>query len=205
MSVRFTISAEGSSDEVLLPILRWTLGRYHPGVESEIYFDDFRLMGRQRDLRQRLRGSLARYPCDVLVVHRDSDGEDAEARAAEIRGAVADLEGVHRTALLVPVRMTEAWLLTDEVAIRVAAGVPLGRMDLGLPTLAELERLADPKQRLHQTLRAASGYAGRRMRQFSPERAVHRVAGLTRTFEPVAALSGFVRFRESLDLALREQ
>jgi len=107
--------------------------------------------------------------------------------------------------MVVPVRMTEAWLLADEAAIRKAADYPLGRMDLNLPKVAELERLADPKARLHQTLEEASGYKGRRLRDFSAERAVHRVAELTATFEPVAGLSGFVRFRESLAKSLGEQ
>ena len=205
MSIRFTISAEGSSDAVLKPILRWTLDRFYPEKESEIYFDNFRQTGRQGDLRQRLRDSLVLYPCDVLVVHRDSDGQDAEAREAEIARVVADLEGIHRTAIVVPVRMTEAWLLTDEGAIRVAAGSPRGRMDLGLPTLAELERLAEPKERLHHALQVAGGFTGRRLKKFSPERVVHRVAEQTTTFESVSGLPGFVRFRESLDLALREQ
>ncbi len=64
--------------------------------------------------------------------------------------------------------MTEAWLLADEAAIRRAAGSPSGRVDLGLPTFAELERLADPKQRLHEALKVASGYTGRRLRNFAP-------------------------------------
>jgi len=205
MKVRFTISAEGSSDEVLLPILKWTLGQYHPEVESELYFDDFHRVGRQSNLMGRLQASVALYPCDVLVVHRDADGEDPLVRELEIRSAVATLEGVRRAVFVVPVRMTECWLLTDEVAIRAAAGYPRGHANLSLPKMAELEGLTDPKGRLHQTLRVASGYTGRRLKQFSPERAVHRVAERTETFENVAGLPGFVRFRESLGLALRKQ
>ena len=205
MSIRFTISAEGSSDEVFGPILRWTLRRFHPEVESEIYFGDFRGTGRSGGLLERLRGSVALYPCDVLVVHRDAEGQEPGTREKEIREAVAALKGPHRTAIVVPVRMTEAWLLTDEVAIRVAAGFPRGGAQLGLPKVAELERLADPKERLHQALRVASGSKGRRLKLFSSERAVHRVAEQTATFENVAGLPGFVRFRESLARALGEQ
>jgi len=53
----------------------------------------------------------------------------------------------------VPVRMTEAWLLFDEAAIRRAAGCPNGSMPLELPSLKTSEDIPDPKTILHEALR----------------------------------------------------
>ena len=55
------------------------------------------------------------------------------------------LEGMPvRHVLVIPVRMTEAWLLIDELALRRAAGNPNGRNPLDLPALKDLEALPEP-------------------------------------------------------------
>lgn len=51
---------------------------------------------------------------------------------------------------VIPVRMTEAWLLFDEAAIRQAAGNRLGRAPLALPPLDEVEQEPDPKSLLYE-------------------------------------------------------
>src|SRR5262249_52058120 len=64
------------------------------------------------------------------------------------------------------VRMTEAWLLIDERAIRQAAGNPNGEAPLLLPKVASLERAPDPKKLLRDSLIRASEKTGRRLQQF---------------------------------------
>lgn len=77
---------------------------------------------------------------------------------------------------VIPVRMQEAWLLFDEVALRAAAGNPRDHQQLQLPDITKVEQLADPKEILHNLLREASGLTGRRLKQFSVHERVHRLA-----------------------------
>lgn len=87
--------------------------------------------------------------------------------------------------------MTEAWLLSDEAAIRHAAGNRSGRQPLDLPELTQLERLPDPKAVLHELLRQASGLQGRRLKQFRVTQSAQRVASLIADFSHLRQLSAF--------------
>ena len=200
----FTVSADGSSDSVLVPILRWAVTRYHPLVSPSINFVDYNVSGRPKGgLAQRLAEAMRLYPGDILVVHRDAEAQSPLQRETEIRNALAGLVGPKPSVFLIPVRMTEAWLLLDESAIRRAADNPAGRNQLDLPPVARLERLPDPKQMLHDALRTASGYSGRRLRNVRPEQQVRRVAELVGSFELIENLDAFLRFRRSLGDAIR--
>jgi hypothetical protein len=53
---------------------------------------------------------------------------------------------------VIPIRMTEAWLLLDEAEIRRVAGSPNGKVSLGLPKAKDVESIPDPKAQLAQTL-----------------------------------------------------
>jgi len=75
---------------------------------------------------------------------------------------------------IVPIRMTEAWLLLDEEAIRMVAGRPSGVEPLGLPTASRVEAVADPKARLRSALEMACGPSGRRLRKFKRDFPAHR-------------------------------
>jgi len=96
-------------------------------------------------LTERVRGALELFPADLLFVHRDADREPTATRRDEIRKAVEIATPNQATVPVVPVRMTEAWLLIDEPAIRSAAGNPRGTMALDLPKLGAIEGTADPK------------------------------------------------------------
>ena len=77
---------------------------------------------------------------------------------------------------VVPIRMTEAWLLIDEAALRSAAGNPRGSVPLSIPAVRQLEGLPDPKKTLHALIRRASSLGGRRLSRFRMDQAVHRLA-----------------------------
>jgi hypothetical protein len=147
------------------------------------------------NLRERLVRALKDYPCDVLFIHRDAERETRERRLDEIRRAVS-AAGAPTFVPVVPVRMTEAWLLIDKSAIRRAAGNPNGGAHLPLPQPARLENVADPKRLLRECLIRASEKTGRRLQQFErdlPERA-QRVAELIDDFSPLRQLPAFQAF-----------
>lgn len=92
---------------------------------------------------------------------------------------------------VVPIRMTEAWLLADETAIRRAAGNPNGTMPLDLPSVARLENIPDPKRILHDVLRQASGLNSRRRASLPIQERTLRIPQYIDDFSPLDALDAF--------------
>lgn len=174
MTVRAVFIADGSSD---LPLRDHLAGLCTDrGLDISIDAPDpARLGALGRRVEDRLRALLRLDGgFEVAFVHRDAESMVPETRRREVRdGALA--AGVHQPVVpVVPVRMTEAWLLLDERAIRDVAGKPSGRTDLGLPKVHESEGLADPKRRLRDALLAASESTGRRRDQAGRRFEQHR-------------------------------
>lgn len=193
--LRYTLLADGSSDQTLIPILNWLFDRYHPNISYRSQFAQ-RFPSVSLALAHRAREAVKYYPCDVLFVHRDAERESYESRVAEIRRGI---EGVFSNLVpVVPVRMTEAWLLSDEAAIRRAAGNTGGSMPLNLPSVREWDKKSDPKEILFAALRTASGHTGRKLRTFSPEKERHRVAEITEDFSPLERLPAFAALRDDI-------
>ena len=97
-----------------------------------------------------------------------------------------------------PIRMTEAWLLIDDAALRSAAGNPRGSVPLSIPAVRQLEGLPDPKKTLHDLLRTASGLTGRRLRRFRMDQAVHRLAQVIQDDSPLRQLPAFRALEEEV-------
>lgn len=197
---RFTLLSDGSSDQVLSPILVWLLRRQNVARAIQPAWADLRWLRRPPvDLAGRIALTLELYPCDLLFVHRDAEGAPLAARRAEILQALS-VERAAPAVCIVPVRMQEAWLLFDEPAIRHAAGNPSGTQPLAMPRMRDLEVLPDPKTLLHELLREASGLYGRRRRRFSVQTGARRVVEFIEDFSPLLELSAF----QALDCDLRE-
>ena len=136
-----TLVAEGSSDQALVPLIEFVLDE-HCSVPHVTTFASDSLGG---PLRDRVARALVLYPCDLLFVHRDADRAQVFERETEIRAAVQEVVGAPTAVCMIPVRMTEAWLLVDEMAIRRAAGNTSGTANLGVPPISRLETQPDPK------------------------------------------------------------
>ena len=190
--LRFTLITDGSSDRVLLHHLEWILRQtLGPLVAVQPEWADLRsLRKRPESFAERIRIALDLYPCDLLFIHRDVEGQEPALRLAEIQQAVEDAAIATPIVPVVPIRMTEAWLLFDEPSVRRAAGNPQGRMTLELPA-KHAETIVDPKSLLYHALKKASGLAGRRLRRFRTGDAVHRVAEYIDDFSPLQELAAF--------------
>lgn len=175
-TLRFTLLAEGTSDRVLIPILRWMLLRHHSGFEWIGQIADLHELPRPpRSLPQKIATASELFPADVIFIHRDSDRESPSNRRREISDAIDSLREspARHWVPVIPVRMTEAWLLVSESALRSASGNPNGRNPLQLPPWQALETIPDPKVVLQSLLVDASGLSGRRRKKsnFSAQRA----------------------------------
>lgn len=134
---------------------------------------------------------------DVIVVHRDAEGQDPGLRYQEISDAMSSLSCTQPHVPVVPVRMTEAWLLLDEAAIREVAGRPTVRTSLGLPRIRDIESVADPKVTLRAALVQASGCTGRRLEQFERRFPDHRRTLLER-LDPHGPITELTAWRQLL-------
>jgi hypothetical protein len=190
-----TLLADGSSDRALEPILERLLDLHCPHPWDLQFAQP--LHGKPKGLAARIAAALDHYPCDLLFVHRDAEAAEPEVRQLEIENAWASCRADRHLVTVIPVRMTEAWLLLDEAAIRQAAGKPNGRLPLELPPPARLEALKNPKEALFSALRSASELSARRLQAFSPEARRHRVseliASIETSFERLRALPSFLR------------
>jgi len=204
--LRFTLLGDGSSDRALLPVLSWLIRDIAGNVPLDPQWADLdQSPPSERTLRHRVRKALEYYPCHLLFVHRDAERPDAaDLRVEQIRHACRGLEDRNpelRFVCVIPVRMTEAWLLIDESAIRRAAGNPQGRIILNLPPIRQMESV-HAKEMLHQAIRDASELTGRKAKKLEVSRAIHDVANFIEDFRRLDHLSSFSRLREELSAKL---
>lgn len=204
--LRYTLVAEGSSDRALLPILTWLLREN--GVVRAINpaWADLRyLSSPPKTLEKRIATAIELYPCDLLFVHRDADRMTYQQRKDEILYTLAHPAGNLPAVCVVPVRMQETWLLISEDAIRHAASNPRGQHKLQLPSLSRLESDADPKTRLHDLLKQASGLKGRRLKSFDVRSAVQRIPDYINDFSLLRRLDAFRALEQDLRTLLDQE
>ncbi len=196
-----TLLGDGSTDRVLEYPIRWSLHDLCPDVAMQFEWADLsRVPKRPQGLTERISVALKLYPAQILFVHRDAERENRLERVKEIEAAARSVpdDSLPPFVCVVPVRMTEAWLIIDESAIRQAAGNPCGSMPLGLPSLRGIESNPDPKSVLKKLLVKASGYGARRRNRFRPGPAVYRLARLIEDYTPLRDLPAFCAFEADL-------
>ncbi|NJO06769.1 MAG: DUF4276 family protein [Chloroflexaceae bacterium] len=145
-----------------------------------------------------MKKSLELYPCDILFVHRDAEREPYQTRKDQIQQALCGMDSAPPVVCVIPVRMTEAWLLFDEQAIRTASGNPNGRCVLQLPQLCRIETLPNPKKDLNNLLRTASELSNRRLQKQNIPQQVQRVAEFIDDFSPLRTLTAFQALEEDI-------
>ena len=205
MTLRFLLVCEGSSDAALIHHINGLiLQSGHSDPQGQPWW-------RPSPLVEKIRNGLEfSGDCDLLLVHRDADASQEtgsagpETRRAEIEEAVKDSGFTGTWVAVVPVRMTESWLLLDESAIRRVAGKANGNVSLGLPGQMQVESESDPKGCLARALLAASETSGRRRQKFN--RDIPQMKRLLLEELPVGGplehIPSWVRFRNHLLAAL---
>jgi hypothetical protein len=187
---------DGSSDRALIPLIVRSLQNIAP----KFHFADIAVAEKiPGALRDRVVRCLNDYPCDLLFVHRDAENQGLEARLHEIETATAQL--AVKPVAVVPVKMTESWLITDESSIRRAVGNPSGNEDLGLPEINRAERV-DAKKVLDSALSTAAFKSARRRKKFRPESYRFRVAEELPSLENLQRLGSYIAFEDRLRMAL---
>lgn len=156
--------AEGSTDDRFLPpIIQRTAERIITQYGQDfVDVSEPIIVPKQQD-RRREDGilSAARHVYDyhALIVHSDADDRTPDRALSQRIQPGFDL--VSRTngkvckhlIPVIPVRMIEAWMLADHIALREVIGTDLSPQNLGLPSRpAEVERDANPKRTLNEVI-----------------------------------------------------
>ena len=199
MVMRFLLVCEGATDTPLASHIQRLLDSVgHRQV-------DFATSTAGRALVDKVRNGLGMAPhFDLLFVHRDADNVGPEARHFEIAQAVQEAPFGQPWVPIIPVRMTEAWLLLDEFAIRKAVRKPDGKRALTLPDPNVVERRANPREILNAALLDASEMRGRRrvgLRQDLPTLLRNLLQNLP-VSGPLEQLESWTRFRDDTVAAL---
>ncbi|WP_180542163.1 hypothetical protein [Nevskia soli] len=182
-----------------MPLLTWSLNQ-HTAEPVNGQWVDFSRIPRRRDTEWKLAAALDLYPCNLLFVHRDAENQPPELRRREIASNLRNSRVKHVP--VVPVRMTEAWFLVDEKAIRLAAGNPNGTEDLNIPAIGKIESIPDPKKTLHDALLRASGRNARRRSRFPIHERVYRVAEYLEDYSVLRALPAFELLQRDIRLVV---
>ncbi|WP_033218214.1 DUF4276 family protein [Kitasatospora phosalacinea] len=201
MTFRVLFTGEGSSDDGLVRHIEAIVAR--AGRTASVTSPDFGRLSNvaAHSVPDKLR--VARKfgdDYDLIAIHRDADRAGVSERREEIAEAVASEWPNCPHIAVVPVRMLEAWLLLDEALIRQVAENPKGRVPLNLPKGASVEKVADPKKLLKDSLATASGYSGRRLEGFQKRFPQHRHKLLERLdpYGPVSLLPSWQTFVSEL-------
>lgn len=166
MHIRFALITEGSSDRPLVGVLT-RLCQTHAfcSVDGEWVNETLAMLESGKNTEDQLRALIGYDPSfNLIFVHHDADSRDDSS----VRDRIA--EGVERAGYdgpavpVVPIQEMEAWVLTDEAAIRQSVGNPNGRASLGLPKPKHIELRANPKELLRDVLVRASR-PGRQQRE----------------------------------------
>ena len=193
--IDYALIGDGATERALIPILAWSLRTLAP--RENFSFQGF--VGRGgRDLGSTIDEAIRKYKPSLLFLHRDAERLSVAQRRAEI--PVRD-----DVVAVVPVRMTEAWLLIDARAIREASGNRNGDEALELPRPRNIEGLSNPKKDLQDLLlRAAAPLGQRRRKRFELEhpQMVQRLAECIHDFGPLRELPAFALFWRDTESAL---
>ena len=199
--IRYTLLSDGSSDQVLLNIIKWLLDDLFPTQPFIGASGDLRRLPnppKAGDVHNRILFADYYYPFDVLFYHRDAESTDSKRLGQRKKEIEAKVDAIFKDKVvcIIPIKLMEAWLLFDEEAIKKAAGNRNYPMAITLPSIAKLEGIQQPKEMLHTTLKEVSGTKSRNLKNFNVGAAVHRVGENIEDYSPLRSLVAFKEFEQ---------
>ena len=187
--VTATLVTDGSSDKLLKPLIELLIAE-HTDLPYQVNCAEG-LPPLAAGLESRIKSALENFPCDFLFVHRDDEGVGIQVRQREIEDSWPAGTPLAALVCVIPVRMTESWLIANEKPIRSAVGNPNGTEELGLPDAKDIESSQSPKEILFRALTTATGWNAHRRAKFNPHKFRHRVSELTDDLAPLRLLASF--------------
>ena len=150
----------------------------------------------------------------LLLVHADADAQSPETAWREriqpgfalIQEAAKRNEAVcGRCVAIIPVQMTEAWLLADSDSLLQLIGTGESAENIGLHhTGRHIEAIADPKAYLNNVLTTVRGSMPRSRRKYVQLGSLYEPLARRISLERLKLLPSFLRFRSDLEQSLVE-
>lgn len=174
-NVAMALYAEGTTDLLFLPEVIRRTAQQNLNKSDQQYIDvkpvdliSFRKIGMKQD-ECILHAARRASNYNILIVHADADHRTAD-RALKERFYPGYLlvqqaeEDICRCVLpIVPIQMTEAWMLADPETLRATLGTSKSAQELGVPSKPKLvEADSDPKQTLKMIVSKVNTHRSRR-------------------------------------------
>lgn len=152
------------------------------------------------------KAAQAAHGYHFLICHIDADGRDGD-RARKERFEPGLNEIVQRpdtmnTDLvpLIPIKMTDAWMLIDFEAFAGVVGTHKSPSELGFPdNPAGVERIDDPKALFESAVRSS-----RPRRRFLPYHEVYKPLALRIRLERLEPITAYQQFRQHMEATLKK-
>ncbi len=145
----------------------------------------------------------------ALCIHVDADDSNNKevfrTRFDPLRNRLLERKGdsiCEVVVPVVPVHMTEAWILADIELLKDEIGTALSNQDLGLHR--QPEKIADPKEVIQNAIRIANEGKGRRNRRELDLPDIYQLIGRKIELSQLRKLSSYLLFEESVRAAYRQ-
>ena len=159
---------------------------------------------------EQIRGLVRKYPYfHVICVHSDSDSSDMnnvlQNKITPAFIAVNEIEGsaCKNLVALIPVQMTEAWMMADLNLLKEKIGTNKSNEELGLPVRVNaIESISDPKNVINEALRVAQEEQSRRRKKLTISQ-LYSPISQELTIEQLEVLPSYKVFLENVRNSLR--
>jgi Domain of unknown function (DUF4276) len=201
--IKYILISDGSSDRALINIINYALKQ-----QFNLDFDgeraDLGIFSRKKvkTLEEKIAVVIDYYEPLLIFIHRDAENQPSQKREEEIEKALINADKTKQFAKIIPIRMTECWLLIDEKAIRRASGNPNGNIKLEMPPVNKLESLPNPKKTLEELLEKASGLTGRRLRDLNTRQSIQIIPEYLEEFSMLEKLPSYLHFKQEISKLL---
>jgi len=207
---------EGSTDARFLDVIAertalQILDEHNPSVVEVLPVQ--RLHPKAETQAQRvLAAARAAYGYHLLLLHADADAPSRDAAWQErirpglalVQEALARAEAVcdHLVALI-PVHMTEAWMLADSAALLEVIGTDETAVTLGMNIpIGQIEAIADPKARVEEIVAAVRRRISVRRRKYVQMASLYEPLARRIPLDRLALLPSYRAFETELARAL---
>ena len=146
----------------------------------------------------------------VICIHCDSDSPTIDKRMQfnidPAFSAVEDIEGnvCKNLVAVIPVQMTEAWMLADTKLLKEKIGTDKSDSELALPTKAnQIESISDSKATIGNALRIAQSEQSRRRKKLQISD-LYSPVSQELTIEKLQQLSSYNNFEQNVLAAIKK-
>lgn len=144
----------------------------------------------------------------VLCIHADADSEkDENAYNYKINPGIAALQKTtaigfcKNVVAIVPVQMTEAWILSNKDILKEEVNTSLSDKDLGLDRITE--NIANPKQVIENAIKIAQEHLPQRRKRLTLND-IYQPVGQKLNISDLEKLESFRKFKDGVKTAFKQ-